>query len=1301
MYRGRRRTLVLAVALALGIAASGAAPALGAFTRPFVDQIPGTPTGAGGANVPFGGVTPDEQGQAGINAAPGGIAADAQGGAWVGNVGLATDQLDELGPDGELVRSLARKPEQVSPASLAVSDTTDDLYVAGLTAHPEAGHVEVFNATGEPVTNSFPSFDTRIHVAVDNSTDPFDLSAGDVYVALEAGSTPGIEKFSATGEPLSFATIKKTEVPLAEGASMAIAVDGEGDIYVIDGFTSVDEYSSGGVFLRAITPGRLLRDTVAFDPAAGHVLVTAGEEAPGYTGAVYEYEPSGRLVGQVADVASPSKDATSCGVARAPFLRIPAEVAVNAQGRLFVSDTRGAIVVDDVEQSATCEHALDVYEPGVFLPGLTLAEASKRAPTSATLSGSVNPEGQPLDECLFEYVPQAQFEASGFEAVTAGEQAGCVPAAGAITGSSPTEVTAAISGLSAGVTYRFRLLATSSGALGGTSDSDTLAFTAPAAPRVESAAAANLSSTFAELRVLIDPLGAPTSYRFEYSSDGSSWTDTPIPDGEIGSGGPSGSASASVARQIGPLVPGTTYRFRVFAQNAFGTAPGGAGTEGTFTTLPAVAAGLPDGRAYELVTPADKGSAADMFSGASKAKNEFTNTDRGYASESGDAVLLTSSRASFGAFAASENNAYRFSRAASGWTNVSLASPLLGAQSLESDVFDPLDFSAVALNASVGSRSSSAGGALTDLLGPPGGPYTALHADAPAHTEPEQTERTEVVGASQDLSHVVLESKNHRLAPGAANQDEGSDALYEYSAGELRLVNVDSEGALLTRCGAILGLNHGAGSRFNAVSSDGSKIVFTAPDPFAEGAGCWNGGTIDAPQLYVRSGATSTEISAPQAGFTDPGCSPQRTPCDPAFYVGASATGSRIFFLTTGWLTEDHPESHDLELYEYDTETASLTRISAGEPGSPGAKAGAAMFAVPAVSEEGSAVYFLARGRLTADAPAVSGSLLDLYRYDTASATTAFVATVEEDDYPLVAIVSGSTGNSWKASGGIALSPSLSWYTTPDGRYLLFATAQEPTGYSSAEAAPGDCPGRGSAANGRCAEVYRYDSATASLECVSCNPSGAPPESNAEFAGNAGSLTDPAAGPVRAISDDGAYAFFATADALVPQDANGTQDVYEWHDGQISLISSGQDSYPSFFLGASADGSNVFFGTHANLIPSQNTESQGNLYDARICTEADPCIPPPPGETAQCEGGACQSVPPAPIDATPTSLTFSGAGDLAGRPAPSKHRTAAEVRAGALAKALKACKRKPKSKRAACERLARKRYAPPSRKGKR
>ena len=144
---------------------------------------------------------------------------------------------------------------------------------------------------------------------------------------------------------------------------------------------------------------------------------------------------------------------------------------------------------------------------------------------------------------------------------------------------------------------------------------------------------------------------------------------------------------------------------------------------------------------------------------------------------------------------------------------------------------------------------------------------------------------------------------------------------------------------------------------------------------------------------------------------------------------------------------------------------------------------------------------------------------------------------------------------------------------------------------------------------------------------------------------------NPAGTAPRPISENGEYVFFDTAESLLPQDTNSKIDVYEWHDGTISLITSGQDSADSFFLdsspyvnavGETVEGGNVFFGTHARLVP-QDTDSAGDLYDARIgggfkLSE----------ESGQCEGDACQNPPAAPVDLSPASLTFTGPGNVMG-----------------------------------------------------
>jgi len=635
--------------------------------------------------------------------------------------------------------------------------------------------------------------------------------------------------------------------------------------------------------------------------------------------------------------------------------------------------------------------------------------------------------------------------------------------------------------------------------------------------------------------------------------------------------------------------------------------------------LPVLAPGLPDGRAYELLTPTDKEGAEDLFGSGERSY------DVGVSSADGNEFLLDTA-AAFGPFPAARQNVYVFSRGENSWTYTAVASPTLGVQSIGNVVYDPSDFSRLGLLDAAG--SSAGGGAVQaiDLLGPPGGPYATIGSGLL-----ESAEEATPVGGSSDLSNLLLQSRDHQLAPGDAAQDPESEALYDWTGGELHLINVDSKGALLSPCGAVLGL--GASANPGAVSADGTRIFFTAPDPSATGTGCWNGATANPPQLYMRvGGATTVDLSSPEAGVSDP------NGLQAAAFVGASSDGSRVFFMTETELTHDDEGIHDPELYSYDTETHALTRVSRGESG----HAEADVYNVPAISADGRAVYFTAFGQLTSDAPALSGEEVNLYRYDTETEATAYLATVNQRDY-----ADTSTGRWWPFPHGeeIGLDPAANWETIPDGRYLLFATTHDVSTYNSTAAASADCPDATGTAppNGHCDEVYRYDSAAGpgeQITCVSCNPSGADPTSNALFARSAFSTDNPAATPPQAISDDGSYVFFDTADALIPTDVNERLDVYEWHEGAVSLISSGRDSYDSFFLDSSPDGSNVFFGTHAGLVP-QDADRSGDLYDARIGGGIGGS-----SGAAPCEGDACQSPPPPPDHPTPATETSPGPGNL-------------------------------------------------------
>jgi hypothetical protein len=1323
--------------MGLVVALVAASPALGAFTRPFITQIAGVPVSPEEPHVapfetevPFGGATGSVEG-------PDSVAVDAEGDLWVGNglSGATLHELDEFGPEGHFLNAIKLESSQASPTSIAVSDGNGDVYVAGRVAGgTEEYRVEVFEPDGKAVANTFPAFAVRIHLAVDNSPGP---TEGTVYVALEGNSLEGkrgdVKKFSPLGEPADFTEIKKPEI--VGGEFSEVAVDGEGNVYGINldplnevnsSEIVIDEFRAGGVLRDVIDESAAAHwgegepDGISFDPVSKHVLVAVSRLVAN-EGFVDEFDSTGTLVSEVRQVPDPSALATSCGVPRAGPLHSATAVAAAAAGEVYVVDE-----TSERPSPGTCEHAVDVYGLAEFLPAVTIAEASERTQTSAVLNGSVNPEKRELTECDFEYVTEAAYRENvklhggdGFADLKSGGKLACVPEAGAITGDTAVAVHADVSKASEGTTYRYRLLATSGGERGGTSESQSLAFTTPARPVVVSTSASAVSSEDVDLGGEIDPVGASTSYYFEYVDEAHyhAGAEDPYAEGgrlpavavDVGSGGPTGSADAKVRQQLAGLAPGTVYLFRLVASNEIGVTDG---PDHSFTTLEAPAAGLPDHRVYELVTPSDKGGAGDLFSSSTR----YVNPDGGFPAASGEAYLMPNTLVGFGPSPASEANSYVFKREVAGWRTIPVVPSLLGVQSVVTTAFEPQEFARVALLDIVGSSSSASGAARVSFVGPPGGPYATLHADASVHEEPEDHEETEVVGASHGLDHVVLESLNHDLGPGAELQDAGSHALFEWTGGgeceadssACKLVNVDSHGQLVARCGAVLGQGKTEGLRSHAVSADGSEVIFTAPDPYAigHGAGCWNGGPEahalhpeHAPQLYLRSGGQTTELSVPEAGVTEEGAAPTQYP---AVYVGASEDGSRVFFTTRTELTKQAAalKLHDPELYECEiTESpggpeCKLTRISAGESGA----AAGSVVAAPAVADDGAAVYFTsASGELApgASAPA-SEAEVDLYRYDVESGQTAYVATVDRSDYPQ------DSAAKWGSEfPEVALAQEANWYTTPDGDYLLFASARELTGYSTAEAPGAFCPleaaSGGSGLVGHCAEVYRYDALDGSVVCVSCNPSGAAPVSNAQFARRTSAGGVPAGGSDNPLSEDGSYAFFDTADALVPQDTDGTLDVYEWHEegerARVSLISSGEDLAPSYFLGASATGANVFFGTHARLVP-EDTDSSGDVYDARI----DGGFAAASAGEVECEGAACQGPSAPPTYTTPSSSTFSGPGDVAsnagpaaGKPAPKP--TAAQLRAKALARALKACRaRHNEKRRRSCEASARKRF---------
>lgn len=150
--------------------------------------------------------------------------------------------------------------------------------------------------------------------------------------------------------------------------------------------------------------------------------------------------------------------------------------------------------------------------------------------------------------------------------------------------------------------------------------------------------------------------------------------------------------------------------------------------------------------------------------------------------------------------------------------------------------------------------------------------------------------------------------------------------------------------------------------------------------------------------------------------------------------------------------------------------------------------------------------------------------------------------------------------------------------------------------------------------------------------------------------------------------------------------------------GCVGLISSGTSGEESVFLDASATGGDAFFITSAGLVP-QDVDGTFDVYDTRECPGGSPCatsgtvLSSPPCSSAEACRGALSSTGAL---GSPGSATFTGSGNVApsvSAQAPkAKPRPKALSRAQKLARALKACRKKTGRRRALCEKRARAAY---------
>src|SRR6202050_4539708 len=606
----------------------------------------------------------------------------------------------------------------------------------------------------------------------------------------------------------------------------------------------------------------------------------------------------------------------------------------------------------------------------------------------------------------------------------------------------------------------------------------------------------------------------------------------------------------------------------------------------------------------------------------------------------------------------------------------------------------------------------------------------------------------EFVTATADLSHVLLEAPQSLVKEFQVRGGPEETNLYEWvqgtgAVGTLQPVSLipalsaDSCGGTgLTCVSAITEANPVTGVRVgdsdesvrNALSADGDRVFFQIKTGNEE------------VRLFLRDMARgeTVRVDAAQPSLKQPeGEAAHST------FMMANTSGSRVFFTSAARLTANSTASEvgklpDLYVFEVTSGPSeplrgTLTDLTVEANPLQSASVGGVIGA----SEDGSQVYFFANGAPLDGAP--EGKDLYLESYDQATktwTTPQFITTLSGAD-------------------GQGLSPNvnlrdLTVRVSPNGRVLAFMSQASLTGYDNRDVRSGQpdeevyeydadteklvcasCDPSG----GRPAGVFDPEKNGGSLLVDRPHAweerwlaGSVPGWTSTESSG----LDYASLYQSRYLTNEGRLFFDSPAD-LVPAAGNGREDVYEFEpaglggcsssvssasvvyvkelvgkpvEGCVGLISSGTSAEESAFLDAGgmgpggSEGEDVFFVTGARL-SAADTDSALDVYDAHVCSAVSPCpsgtvtVAPACSDTESCRAAPA---PEPEVFGAPSSATFQGPGDVSS-PAGSvsvavkKPKTAAEVRAESLARALKGCRKdKKQGRRVACEKKARKAY---------
>jgi hypothetical protein len=611
---------------------------------------------------------------------------------------------------------------------------------------------------------------------------------------------------------------------------------------------------------------------------------------------------------------------------------------------------------------------------------------------------------------------------------------------------------------------------------------------------------------------------------------------------------------------------------------------------------------LPDCRAYEMVTPPYKeGFPVDAVGSAGFSRPFAGDGSRMEGESIGEFAGAEEDRVETQETFLSDGAGYVFTRGEDGWEATAVSPPAAQyPEAFWADSSDDLTETMwVAATTAQEEARTSVGGALpleSFYLRRSSEPLVEIGPIMPPSVSPAAVRREDYYqfggASSQGLSVVLYGLRSAHWLGDETNA--GAESLYEYvGTGNAAPLLVGVSGgagseSLISKCGTSLSINGSTGEPSPAISEDGSVVFFTA-------LACGSSPLVQ--ELYARvdnglPDAHTVSISEP-AKVDCSECETAAGVRQPASAVGFSSDGSKAFFTTTQPLLGGDTSEN---LYEYDADREAgqrIVRVSGG--GSTVTSPAADVERVLAISPDGSHVYFTAAGVLTSTPNGLGqqaeAGKSNLYLYE------------RDAQYPggrTVFVLPGAD---------LAGSTSLS----QNGRFLVFQSLAQLTADDVSAVA----------------QAFEYDSRTGEFVRVSIG------EDGFNQNGNTGSVSN------LLVADDGAV-FFESVNPLVAQAVNAQSNVYEYREGNVGLISSGQDSRGDELSGITPSGSDVFFQTFDRLVP-KDTDSQVDTYDARV----DGGFPEPPAPLP-CDADACQGVLiGAPVLLSPGSEFQAGGEDVA------------------------------------------------------